>query len=302
MLRLRFLSALLLLTLAACATKTPADPDGATARDLGQSTAADLADAAAGPSDAQMNTAAARAAGLSSVGLSRAVASLFVLQGGTLDAGGTLADNVGYIADQIVQSLNDNVPASGTACANAPVVSGAKVTMNFGAGCQLVLGKLAGEVSVTLSKSGATWTASFQFTQFSFNGLALTGTLIATTSDGDAYTFNAALDLDTVHMTYLGTLSEDRTGIGVVFVGGGTWTQSGVSVNYVTTDLHHGWGACYPDGGTATLTPSGSAASATVTFLGTTPGDGKVQVSLAGRTGLFSLPAYGTCPATRTVR
>jgi hypothetical protein len=173
-------------------------------------------------------------------------------------------------------------------------ISGATVTANFGPppGCTLKTGTtLSGTIAVTLSKTGTSLAAAFQFTSAVVNGTAVSGT--ATLTTGDDFTFTVA-----ANMTW-GTASFSTSGLtiqgssGAVTFNGAITNTADATTTLTLSSVVWNDGACYPSSGSLAIAKG--ALTETVTFAPTTATTGAVTVTVDNKTVNASLPSYGPC-------
>jgi hypothetical protein len=262
-----------------------------------------------------------------------------IRQNPTVNVESTAQANAAAIAARIGEQI--------AACATASVThiqNSSTVIVDFGTGCPVAESgvTLSGQFTVTVASAVATdggisVTVTLAFTNLAASGTStagpISGSAEATTSDGRTY----RLAGDVTGATTGHVVFDIRTVLDAVPMGvdaGGRqfgFTLSGVLTatpsdapdaspgNTTLTGLHHAVAKCYFDQGTLqntqaeTVTVRGQSISrvttSTVTFLPTTPVDGKVSVtvnySIAGASlqdggvGMaITLPATDRCPQT----
>lgn len=204
----------------------------------------------------------------------------------SLDANG----NAAAIQSQLVDQLGAG-DGGATACGNI-MLSGATVTANFGTGCTLKNGViLAGTVTATVSKSGASLSVKLDFSILVVNEKNLGGTATFTTTDGSHFTVNASLTAAGTTVTLTNVMVSSSGG--TIVVSGMVSTGDGAaltfnSVSWKPTD-------CYPSSGTLQI--KSGVITETVTFDAASAATGDVTVTVGKRTVPRTLPAYGRCPA-----
>jgi hypothetical protein len=174
------------------------------------------------------------------------------------------------------------------------VPRGVFVSVDFGTGCEVPeLGSVSGSLAMTLVAERGAVAFDVAFESFSLGGLTLTGGVsIAANGRQAALKMNltSVVDQRSSHVELDGTSVRD--GAGGATLGGTGLFQSGdaKAIAFSADALHVVLGSCYADAGTLSIDP------VTVTFLSTTPSDGKVSLNVFGMTSTSTLPAYGRCP------
>jgi hypothetical protein len=200
----------------------------------------------------------------------------------TLDVTKTAAENA--------QAILARAQAGG-ACVTASV-AGATVTVDFGTGCDVRGTALAGSMSLTVTKTGGTLTVIVNFTSLVVDGADLAGSVSLMTAGNGSY--QVTFDLTSGDASGSGTLTVDGAPTTLTMSGALSASQGGQSISASLASVVYVLGDCYPSAGTVTL--SGGRLAGTITFLATTPQDGRVQVSTRRLTTTAALPAYGPCP------
>ncbi|MBI5481572.1 MAG: hypothetical protein HY906_22135 [Deltaproteobacteria bacterium] len=181
--------------------------------------------------------------------------------------------------------------ADGGGCVTA-TVSGATVTVTFGAGCSVRGSTISGQLSLTVTKIAGTITVVATFVGVEVDGKHLDGSIqLMTTGDG---TYQVTFNLTSGDTTVTGDVGLVGAPGELTLSGTLTTAGEGRNASATLTDLHYVIGDCYPSGGTLSI--ASTRFTGTITFLATTPQDGQVVIGRGRLQTTVSLPAYGSCP------
>lgn len=230
----------------------------------------------------------------------KTISELFVQEDPTLSVAASATQNAQSIETQVTNAVQ-------AACPGANIqLSGATVTANFGASCTVGTQVLSGTVSASVTAPAQQVQVLFTFTSFSLNGISLSGTLTALTSNGTSFTLNSNLTegSDTLQLN-AATITLDSGGGGFALNGAATLTTTSPATTQALTfsSVHHGSGACYPDSGSIQISKNATTrnkksvlVTETVTFSSSTPTTGQVTLQLSGSpASMTTLPAHGSC-------
>jgi len=174
-------------------------------------------------------------------------------------------------------------------------VSGTTVSINFGAapGCMLAGGiSVSGSVQATVTSSGGTTTVALGLTSLMIDGRSLSGSLSFATTNGT--TFQTTVNLTSASGTLTGMVTIAGASQSFTMSGSVSYAQTDASESITLTNVVFMQGACYPSGGSITLTKG--KISEVMTFTSSTPTTGKVTVSIGKLSYPSTLPTYGKCP------
>lgn len=205
----------------------------------------------------------------------------------TLDTAKTAVQNAMAIQAQASAEL---------ATCGMATLSGSTVTVAFGAppGCTLASGTTAsGTISLSVAASAGTITVATTFTSLVVNGKPLDGSLSFSTTN--ATTFKVTGDLKSGGNTSTLDLTVTGSTNSMSLSGTTKATDSAsVSTTLTFTQVVLVKRDCYPSSGSVKYEKG--ALSQTLTFLSTTPKDGKATLRIGLKTYPVKLPAYGKCP------
>jgi hypothetical protein len=137
-------------------------------------------------------------------------------------------------------------------------------------------------------------TVALAFQDFTVEGHSLTGTASFVTMNGS--TFQVTMALTSSVGAISGTIQVVGASGSFTVDGPLSTTKNGVSLQATIKALHYSLGACYPDGGSVTVTKGKTTIS--YTFSSTTPTTGQVTTTAGKKTSTTTLPAYGSCPGS----
>ncbi len=180
----------------------------------------------------------------------------------------------------------------------AVTLSGTTLTVNFSASwCALRGGaQVAGSLTATVTQVGPQTQVALTFNQVTVNGRALAGTATFATADGSTFTVTAELTSGTHSISIPASgLTVVGTATGMTLTGNIIVSDGATSTAVTFTSVHYTLGQCYPDGGSVTL--ARGIVTETLTFTASSATTGQVTVRRGGRSFVFTLPAYGNCPA-----
>ncbi len=204
-----------------------------------------------------------------------------------IDPTKTAAENAQAIVDQ----------AKATSACIQTNLTGATATLTYPppAGCTIQGVTVIGTFSMSVTKDASGVTVDVTFTNLSVNGTTVNGSVKLVTSSGT--TFTVTPNLTSGSKSISGSLSVTG-GSGYFTIAGTLTTRAGdASTTATLTNIKWTTGACYPEAGTASFKSSSKLSpTITVTFLSTTPQDGKVSVTKGKVPSTESLPAYASCP------
>ena len=180
---------------------------------------------------------------------------------------------------------------AGLAGCGTVLVSGATVTVDYGAGCELSTGvRASGSVSLTFSKSGSELSVAMTFDMLSVEERTLDGSATFVTSDGSTLAVTSMLasgvSADLVVVGSVGAMQIDGTA---------TVVRGGATLMLTFTGVVWRQGDCYPSAGT--LGVGSGRLVQTVTFSSASASSGVVTVSQGRASREATLPPYGDCPA-----
>lgn len=152
---------------------------------------------------------------------------------------------------------------------------------------------LEGSVSVSVLSEGGVVTVTFEFTDFSIDGLPELNGSGEISWDGSG-NYELAIDLvaGATSISFQGALVVDQ---GSVFLSGSaSYSKNTIEYVLTITDLVWETGDCYPSGGEIII--ENGLLDKSIEFSESTPQTGEAEITIRNTTDVIVLPSWGSCP------
>ncbi|MBU1218208.1 hypothetical protein KKF34_15455 [Myxococcota bacterium] len=152
---------------------------------------------------------------------------------------------------------------------------------------------LEGSVSVSVVSEGGTVTVTFEFIDFSIDGLPeLNGSGEISWDGNGNYELTIDLIVGATSLSFQGALVVDQGSI--YLSGSASYSKNTIVYELIITELVWEAGDCYPSGGEISI--ENGLLDKSITFTENTPQTGEAEITVRNTTDVIVLPAWGSCP------